>query len=102
MREEFAYQHWQGGGGIILPQYTLSSPPKYESYLDKRLKPIQAQTVRGHSHQLFYAWRDKKMINAYINTLAMATLAIAEYHKCDHSLGFLKGSQKTLKFILNR
>ena len=33
---------------------------------------------RLHSHQLFYAWRDIKIIRAYIITPATAKLSIAE------------------------
>ena len=52
--------------------------------------------------QLFYAWRYRKIIRAYVNTPAAAKLAIAEWQKCDHSCRFFKGSQKTLKCILIR
>ena len=55
-----------------------------------------------YNENLFYAWRDKKIIRAYGNTPAMAKLALAESHTCDHSLGFFKGSQKTLKINLIR
>ena len=57
---------------------------------------------KSDENQLFYAWKDKRVIRAYLNTAATAQLAVAEYHKCDHSLGFFKGSQKTLNFILIR
>ena len=60
------------------------------------------ELFRSEENQPFYAFGDKNTLRAYVNTPATAKLAIAEKQKCDHSFGFFKGSQKTLKFILNR
>ena len=46
---------------------------------------------------LFYAWRDKKMIRAYVNTPATAKLDLAVTYRQSHLVGFFVGSQKKLK-----
>ena len=50
-----------------------------------------------YNENLFYAWRDKKIIRVYVNTPATAKLAIEETSHYIHPLAFYFLPQKTLK-----
>ena len=80
----------------VVPAYRQSAPVliwKTNNGMWPGKKHIEV--LRSVENQLVQVYRDKNMIRAYVNTPATAKLAIGEKQKCDHSVRFSKGSQKT-------